>query len=606
MSPRYLLFAGSDVRKCAELIQCISERSGVPLRFSNDRIAALADPSCPCLAVGEAGCVLGFLFHRNGPARAVASLTSDEAAAISGREGQTLITSFWGRYVAAIAGPHSVRTLRDPSGDFPCYFTQLGSLTVFASDAEILVKSGLVRPCVETGEIGRQLFRAFVPVAATALQGVRELLAGFALRAPLKEKVPEQCWNPWDHVGCGDEEPNEAAERLARTIRHAVHSIAAPAGRLLLSVSGGLDSSIVGACLAQARVDAVCLTMFSDDPAGDERVFARALCEKAGLTLIERPYRLDDIDLDAAMAANLPRPKDRMQALAFERVHYAVASEIGADAFITGNGGDHVFGYSQSAAPIADRYLAQGLGRSTVGSLVDVCRQTGCSVADAVRQAWRLAHSPPGYRVRPNPLFLHPDFVAGVGSRDWHHPWLDAPLGALPGKAAHVATILRVQPNLEPSLGDRYPVLNPLVSQPIVEACLRVPSWEWREGARDRALVRRAFANDLPALVLDRRVKGTPGRFAAQLLDRFRTAIRDRLVSGRLAADGIIDAASIERTLHGERPVPDLERVRVLELVNAEAWIGHWTARAQTFEPIVSNVRSAVHGQLPSSGGPTP
>jgi asparagine synthase (glutamine-hydrolysing) len=306
------------------------------------------------------------------------------------------------------------------------------------------------------------------------------------------------------------------------------------------------------------------------------------------------------------MATNLPRPKDRTQALAFERVHYAVAAELGTDAFMTGNGGDHVFGYSQSAAPIADRYLAEGLGQGTWAALLDVCRQTGCSIADAARQAWRLARAAPGYHVRPNPLFLHRDFVANLGPKDLHHPYLDAPAGALPGKAAHIATILRVQPNLEPSLGDRYPVINPLISQPVVEACLEVPTWEWRGGGRDRSLARRAFANDLPPLSLDRRVKGTPGRFAARLLDHFRPVIRDRLLGGRLAAHGIVDAIALERVLVGERPVPDLERVRILELVNAEAWIDHWTARGQAPEPRHPDIKSGAHDPPPASGGPIP
>ena len=208
--------------------------------------------------------------------------------------------------------------------------------------------------------------------------------------------------------------------------------------------------------------------------------------------------------------------------------------------------------------------------------------------------------------MRPNPLFLHPDFVAALGPKDWHHPWLDAPSHALPGKAAHVATILRVQPNLEPSLGTSYPVLNPLVSQPVVEACLKIPSWQWREGGRDRALVRRAFADVLPPMVLNRRVKGTPGRFAAQLLDQFRSSIRDRLLGGRLAASGIVDAGALDLILAGERPVPDLERVRILELVNVEAWIAYWLSRAKAFEPVEPDVRSHGHGPLRVSSGPTP
>lgn len=606
MSPGYVLVTAGNLQDCGAFVQAIAARSGMNVGFLNPGIGMLVGPSCPCLCLGGAGCIVGTLFQRRGPARAVSSLSADEAEAIATSEGHSLLASHWGGYIAAIAGERSLIILRSPSGDLPCYFAKAGSFTIFASDAELLVKSGIVGVSIDDQEIGRQLFRAFVPVPTTALRGIEELLAGFKLRLPSADARQEQWWNPWDHVGWREEDSDAAAEALARTIQHSVHAVASPYGRVLVSVSGGLDSSIVASCLARAAADAVCLTMFTDDPAGDERIFARALCDRLGLRLIERRYGFEEIDLDEAMAPNFPRPKDRLQALAFERVHYAVAAEVGADAFVTGNGGDHVFGYSQSAAPVADRCLVEGLSRGTLRSLIDVCRQTGCSMADALRQAWSLAHSVPGYRVRPNPLLLHPDFLATLGAGDWYHPWLDAPAGALPGKAAHVGNVLRVQPNLEPSLGTAYPVLNPLVSQPIVEACLKIPSWAWRQGGRDRALVRQAFADALPPAVLNRRVKGTPGRFAAQLLDHFRSSIRDRLLGGRLVANSIVDGDALDRILVGERPVPDLERVRILELVNIEAWIANWMSRAKTFEPLQPDVRRHDHARPPASGDPTP
>ena len=170
----------------------------------------------------------------------------------------------------------------------------------------------------------------------------------------------------------------------------------------------------------------------------------------------------------------------------------------------------------------------------------------------------------------------------------------------------HISSILRVQPNLEASRGQYLPVFSPFLSQPIVESSLETPSWEWRSGGRDRSLARSAFAADLPQAILNRRVKGTPSRFAARLLDHFRGAIRERLIGGRLAANRIIDDVAIEQLLAGDRPVPDLERVRILELVNAEAWIDQWAARRQTPEPEVADLAPEEHGPPRFSGGPTP
>jgi asparagine synthase (glutamine-hydrolysing) len=605
MSPRYLMVLGNSAPARDKLLARVGSRTGLQAPFANSRVATLANPACRCIPVGESGCILGWLFHRNGPARQLDGLSADEAAALASSDGDAMLRSFWGGYVAAIADPDSVKVVRDPSGMLPCYFARSGGFVLFASDAEILVAAGVAID-IDFEEIGRQLYRAFVPSPPTALRDIHELLAGFALRIPSAIDHQEPCWSPWDHVVARGDTPDRAAERLKRIVSHCVHAWASTRGRLLLSVSGGLDSSILAACLARAGKDTVCLTMFADDPAGDERSFARTLCNHLGLPLIERPYRLEDIAITEPLAPHLPRPRDRTQANAYERVHLNVAAEIGADVFMTGNGGDNVLGYSQSAAPVADRYLTDGIGQEMFQSLLDVCRQTGCSFFDALGQAWRMTRGSPAHRVKPNPLFLDPHFVGGLGPAELRHPWLDAPLGALPGKAVHISSILRVQPNLEASRGYHWPVLSPLMSQPVVECCLKVPSWEWRAGGRDRSLARRAFAADLPQPVLDRRVKGTPSRFAARLLDHFRGAIRERLLGGRLAAHRIIDAVAVEQVLAGERPVPDLERVRILEFVNAEAWIEHWAARGRTPGPEEANIKLAGPGRPRFSSGPIP
>ena len=599
MDPRYLLIVGDDCPQRTELVERFTRRTGFVLAFGTQRMAVLVNEACTIIQVGQSSCILGGLFRRHGPAQQVTGLTEHEMTSILKSTAETLRHAFWGGYVAAIAAEASIEVFRDPSGTFPCYYASRPEFALFASDADLLVGAD-VQVRVDFDEVGRQLFRAFVPSPATALHPIRELLAGFALCLPGRPERQESSWSPWDHIANRGERSSDAAERLSRVVHHCVHAWASGRGRLLLSVSGGLDSSIIAACLAQAGADTMCLTMYTDDPAGDERTFSRALCAHLRLPLIEKPYRLEDIDITEPLAAHLPRPRDRTQANAYEKVHREVASKIGADAFVTGNGGDHVFGFSQSAAPIADRYLIEGLGSGVLHSLTDVCRQTGCNVFAALAQAWNLSRRRTAHRVQPNPLFLSPAFLAACSPGDLHHPWLDAPADALPGKAAHISTILRVQPNLEASRGDCLPVLSPLMSQPIVEECLRVPSWEWRAGGRDRALARRAFEGQLPSAVRNRRVKGTPSRFAARLLDHFRVRICERVLGGRLAANGIIDRHAIERALAGDRPVQDLERVRILEIVNAEAWLEHWASRQQAPRSGGAGFRSNDHGRLPS------
>jgi len=575
MRPRYLLLAFEQgaLGEAGRL----AAATGLSCLFARPGLAAFGDGALRWLPVGDEGLVVGTLFRRHGPGRPLDALDAADREQLAQGAGRRLLCDYWGGYVAAFRQGGGVRVLRDPSGALPCYHARRSGLAAFASDAGLLVQAGLVRAAIDWPGVARHLAGAGVPSSRTGLEAVRELLPGFGIDDATAGDDQQPCWSPWDHAGASDVDRGAAAERLFRILLQCVGAWGATATRPLLSVSGGLDSSITAACLAAGGCRPAALTMYGDDANGDERAYARLLCGRFGLDLFERQYRLADIDITAPLAPHLPRPFGRVQALAYERAHLDLAGEIGADAFVTGNGGDSVFGYSQSAAPIADLYLAEGVSGRLWAAAKDVCRQTGCSFPQAAAAAVRIARGPRSYRCRPNRLFLSPQAAGGPGEGDLSHPWLAAPTDALPGKAAHVAAILRILHCLEPGRSAHLPVINPLVSQPVVEACLGVPSWEWRAGGRDRSLAREAFTGRIPAPILRRRVKGGPDAFAARTLDHFRSAIRARLLDGGLAGNGLLDRAAVEAALAGHRPVAGAERVRLLELTAAEAWLDSWS-----------------------------
>jgi asparagine synthase (glutamine-hydrolysing) len=588
LRPRYLLFVSELGTDCG-LADRIALRTGFKVALAGRGFTALVNEGCGCLPVANGGCVLGTLFPRHGSAHRLDAIEPAAARAILESSGDDLVRKFWGGYVAAINGPNSVRIIRDVSGALPCYFANGDGYLVFASDAELLTDTGLARADIDWSALAAHFYAAGVPAASTVIADVRELLPGFAIDFPTAIAGQRPCWSPWDHVDADGNDLRLAAEHLERTVTDCAAAWTSGRGRLLLSCSGGLDSSIIAAVLAQSGADAVCLTMYGDDPSGDERPYARALCKHLSLPLLECRYRLEDIDIEEPLGAHLPRPTDRSHALSYERAHLRAARELGAAAFVTGNGGDSVFGYSQSAAAIADRYLTEGLGEGVAATLRDVCRQTGCGVLKAALMAFRSACGPGAYRCRPDGMFLDPDVAASLDSAVLDHPWLHAPANALPGKAAHIASILRIQPCLEPTRARHLPVINPLMSQPVIEACLAIPSWVWRAGGRDRALARCAFADRLPAAILKRRVKGGPDGFAARVLEHFRASIRDRLLDGQLARHGIVDRTALERALDSERPGAGEQRARILEFVAAEAWIECWRSRKSlALEPAAS------------------
>jgi asparagine synthase (glutamine-hydrolysing) len=580
MSARYLIRIGPD-GAVPDDIERLALVTGLAPVWSSSRVALLVNAACPWLDLGGSGVVAGTVFPRHGPAARLDRLAEGEVAAIAKDGADGLLRLVWGGYVALLETEDDIEVLRDPSGALPCWrgCTTEGSILV-ASNVELLLAAGARTGGIDWPALGRILHAAGLPLSETALAGITALLPGVA-RVMGRDGARDMVrWSPWSFVKAQPGRDSQAAAlELRRIVMHSIASWASTTQRPLVSLSGGLDSSIVAACLTATAARPVGIIMFTDDPAGDERPFAQSLAGALSMPLIEHRYELDAIDLARPLGAHLPRPFGRVHTQAYEGAHRAAAAAADADAFITGNGGDNVFGYSQSAAALADRMLAEGPGAGSFATLRDICRQTGAGPLRVARAALRLAQQPAGYRWKPDPLFLHPDLLAVLEPGPGDHPWLEAPQDALPGKAAHIAGLVRVQLNVDPDRSRVLPVLNPLLSQPILETCLSLPSWQWREGGRDRAVARAAFAADLPPQILARRAKGTPDPFGAEIVQHLRAPILARMRGGRLADHGLIDLAAIQRALLPERQTTGLENVRLLELVNVEAWLEHWINR---------------------------
>lgn len=64
--------------------------------------------------------------------------------------------------------------------------------------------------------------------------------------------------------------------------------------------------------------------------------------------------------------------------------------------------------------------------------------------------------------------------------------------------------------------------------------------------------------------------------FAAEIVSHFRKEIRDRLLGRYLVGAGIVDSDRISKALHPDRLSPSSEILRLLMLLDTEAWIAHW------------------------------
>lgn len=379
----------------------------------------------PQTIVSPHGVLFGTFFAANETPTPVQTLSVDDWTQISVSGGRSLVDRFWGGYVAIVRheATRAVHVVRAPLGDLPCYYLQEQGMTIVASDVDALVAAGLLRAAIDWSFIAGHLLREHFRPGATSLSGVTELLGGTRLTATGIDRRIEQLWSPWTFAAREAQIADEktAIDRVRETTLACVNAWGSSFQHIVLGVSGGLDSSIVAACLARGETPVSCLTLATQDAGGDERLYARDLAAHLAIPLYEEFENPELVDLDRSDASHLPRPLARAFAQSGDHLNLELAARVGADAFFSGAGGDNVFCYLPSAAPIADRLLVQGPGAGVLETVRDVSLLTDSSIWTAatmgVQRAWFRGR---GYIWPCNAMFLTAAAIERASTLDYH------------------------------------------------------------------------------------------------------------------------------------------------------------------------------------------
>jgi asparagine synthase (glutamine-hydrolysing) len=480
-----------------------------------------------------------------------------------------LIKAWWGAYVAFVVGQRDeVAVIRDPSGMFPCYWTDMHDAIVFASDPTLFKPPFVSKPLVDWKMLDRHLRARDLRTSDTCLQGVHEVMPGTCVETTALTS-PYTIWSPWDYVTPSATSEADMAKRLRQIVGECVNALVPGGGHVLLGVSGGLDSSIVSACLGDR---ATYYTMATEGGVGDERWIARLLADHQSRPLRDFVFRLSDIDIYSSASQCLARPTRLPFQQAIDRVIVEILGREQFSAVFNGNGGDNVFCFLTSASPLVDRWRTEGIGPGVIQTLLDISSRAGVSLWTVVEKAIAHNRRSATYVWKGDDRFLH-----DRAAIQFAHPWLDSRSSALPGKAAHIALLLRIQNHIEGSRREAMPpVISPLLAQPIIELCLSVPSWQWCRGGKNRSLARLAFADLLPREIIQRKAKGAPDSFSIEILEAHRGAVREGLADGLLASHDILDRDAVAGAMKGRTEMrPDIS-LRLSMLWEAELWSRAW------------------------------
>jgi len=299
---------------------------------------------------------------------------SDTETIVHGYEqwGERVFSKLRGMFTVALWDTRT-RTLlvgRDRAGIKPLYYAQAGGRLFFGSEAKCVLVNPEVDRDLNVAALDHYLAYQYTPRDQSIFRGIAKLRPGHFLRVRDGRVTTEQYWQlPDSPTFTGDEQ--DALTELRRVLGAAVrsHMIAdVPLGAFL---SGGIDSSIVVALMAEASDRPVkTFSIGFEESSFDELPHARRVAAHLGTDHHEFIVRPDAMGILDRVVWHFDEPFADPSAIPTWYVSEMARRHV--TVVLSGDGGDELFGGYNRYVPHPrvesfDR-LAPGVGRAVAAA----------------------------------------------------------------------------------------------------------------------------------------------------------------------------------------------------------------------------------------------
>lgn len=480
---------------------------------------------------------------------------------------------------------------RDRLGKKPLYWRLDGDRLCYGSELKVILQDSSVERTINREALGFYFQYKYVPAPHTILKGVAKLPPASVLTwdggAPRIDRYWSPAYGPKTRQG-----PREDVEEGLSLIREAVRLRLRSDVPVGVFLSGGMDSSVVTALMAEQSAEPVrSFSIGFDDRAFDELPYARRVADHFSTIHTEEVVRLDAIELLPDLARHFDEPFGDPSAIPTFRVAQIAAQHL--KVVLTGDGGDESFGgYTRYRAhPI--------LGALDIvpGAVLRRAARFGHVITAPLGGHSRFRHR---LRTAETLFALEPDeryvrlmttmedvrrgTLLSTSNGNTSHYLLDV-LGASP--AEPIDRLLRTDlltylPEDLLVKVDRATMANslearaPLLDHVVVEFAARLPVDRKIIGSNTKALLRSIAKQLMPAELVDRPKMGfavpLAGWFRGQLGDHFQALV----LAGDAASRDHLDSSVAADLLREHRSGASDHNYQLWLLLMFEMWARTW------------------------------
>jgi asparagine synthase (glutamine-hydrolysing) len=480
---------------------------------------------------------------------------------------------------------------RDRFGEKPLFYCERPDGFVFASELGALVADERTPTALSMEALDAYLALQYVPAPRTIYEAVKKLPPGHTLEVrpgerPVLRRYYKISFAP-THADLSEE---EAARRVRATVEEAVRSRLMSDVPLGAFLSGGIDSSIVVACMARASSAPVKTFSVGFKEGGredNELPYARLVAERWRTDHHELVVEPDMVGMLPSIVRHHGEPFADTSAVPTRYLCEMTRRDV--TVALSGDAGDEAFGgYRRYVwAHVADRLrgLPAPLARGVAAAL---------SAAPGRKARWLREY---GARLGADEASRYLRFVCHFSAaekgalytpelaRRFEKDAAAASFAALLGASRAADTVSRLQDlDVETYLPDdilakvdiasmthALEARAPLVDHHVVELGAALPGRLKLRGGKGKRILKRAFADLVPAEIVHRKKKGFALPTGPWLRGRLHGFARETLLSDAARARGLFRPEAVADLLERHRAGEE-HGERLWNLIVLETW----------------------------------
>ena len=538
----------------------------------------LSDKIIPLM--NNRGIFIGKMFDQHNHAPAI--FNEADSTEVS-QNPKLILKKWWGRYIGVVFNQQtqSSTLVRDPQGLSTLFYIIKPNGILFSSHLHLLYDALEEKPSVNISFFAEYAINTNNASSRTPFENILELQPGMGLT--LNFNGTHIIKNLWDVSGFKGEfitDQQAVEEELLATLRATTKAWAQDSSGVCVELSGGADSSGVMILLRDVLPDLnlIGVNYFdSKTPSSNEIPHAQEVADACNAPLHFIDWQTTPLLTPLPSSWRPDRPTSLFLSHSTSNQLRAIATKNNCSEIMNGQGGDHVFLAPQPAEALADYWLDKGF-RGIGHPMKEISASNRMPWSTLARDSVKDVARYYGNKQKTTKIdapVITPAYLAKHKETDFYLK--DHLKGFYPGKIKHIQALSHGVMYADRSQRiNGYTMTHPLLSQPLIELALKIPTYQSFNNGFDRIFFRNAVSRIKKPQALWRTLKGETTGSMIKELSGNASIIHDMILAGRLAQSGMVNTQwlteQITKVRHGQAD----NLWPIIHLLTSQLWLNQW------------------------------